>query len=45
MAGAARGFQDAWNGEFNFDKYFSCREKYQKAGNALARLWYGHYCA
>ncbi len=45
MAGAARGFQNAFNGEFNFDKYFSCREKYQRAGNPIARFWYGHYCA
>lgn len=43
--GLARKIQNAWNGEFNFDKYFSGREKYQHSKNPLARLWYGHYCA
>ena len=43
--GLARKIQNAWNGEFNFDKYFSGREKYQHSRNPLARLWYGHYCA
>ena len=41
----ARSLQNALNGEFNFEKYFSCREKYQQSGNSLARFWYGHYCA
>lgn len=41
----ARGLQNALNGEFNFEKYFSRREKYQQSGNPLARFWYGHYCA
>ena len=40
-----RALQNAWNGEFNFDKYFSRREKYQRASNPLAQLWHGHYCA
>ncbi len=34
----------AWNGDFNFDRYFSRREKYQNTRNPFLRAWYGHYC-
>ena len=40
-----RSLQSAFNGEFNFDKYFSLREKYQRTSSPLLRLWYGHFCA
>lgn len=33
----------AWNGDFNFDKWFAVRAKFQAARNPVAKLWYRHY--
>lgn len=32
-----------WNGDFDFDKWFAKRRKFQAAKNPLAKLWHRHY--
>ena len=43
-SGFFRKLQRNWNGELNFDKFFSYREKYRATTNRFKRVRYGHYC-
>lgn len=44
---AVKGFfhklWQAWNGDFNFDKWFNKRRKLREAKNPLVKLWHRHY--
>ncbi len=39
-----RKLQHNWNGDLNFEKFFSYREKYRTTTSRLKRIRYGHYC-
>ncbi len=41
--GIAHRLWQWWNGDFNFDKWFQKRAKFQRAKNPVVRLWHRHY--
>lgn len=43
MKGFFHKLWQAWNGDFNFDKWFNKRRKLREAKNPLVKLWHRHY--
>lgn len=41
--GALHRLWQSWNGDFNFDKWFRVRARFQRTKNPVAKLWYRHY--